>query len=158
MEKVSFRQAGVSSGYVDSVRECEQVYSPLTDEMFNLGQRIFDETKDSKFPLNPKEWVAWMRKMDFIAKPDHVIFGMPDKASEWWVSQVFEKFHKVLARHFDKRVYYAMNGKILDLANYDIPKYSELSQAQKSALDAGWTEAKANIRKFMQNNVVTERN
>ena len=141
----------ITSDYPSDVRAAEKVYKEnLTPEMFNLGQELSDLAEQQNIAFNPKQWAAWMRKAQIYEQEHRVIVRVQDKKWEFFLEYIFKLYHNLLAKHFNKKVYYAGSGRaILDKAGYDFMKYENLTPEQKAENDALWDEARRNIRAFL---------
>lgn len=151
MEKVDFTKGQQSQGsYAGSVQDAEAAMKKkLSPKMFNLGEQLHSLAVRGDV-FCPKLWASYAHNLDFLSREDGVIFGMTENPQDWYLRKVFESFHKHLARYFDKKIYYALDGKIMDYANYGVVKYGDLTDEQKKYADDSFQEAKANVRKYIQ--------
>lgn len=135
------------SEYLTEARATERVYGePLSYEMLTLGQELDNLADKHKQPFNPKAWVAWMRKAEIYQQSNRVIVRVPDRKYEFFIDYIFGFYHSLLAKHYNKKVYYAGHGReILDKAGYDLIRYENLSEEEKKYYDDGWAEVKRNI-------------
>lgn len=152
MDDSQFTTQGAAKDYGSIIRSMETVYEKaqycqkIPDNMFNLGVH-FD--KRFKEDFKTEAWFAWMRGCDYIEREDKIIIGCiaPVRNKYGWLNAVYEKFHRQLERHFEKPIYYGIDGKLYNLAGYEYPKNFDLATQ-------AFGEVKANMRAWAEKNKI----
>jgi hypothetical protein len=137
--------------YSAIVNQCEVIYGQqLPDDIFNLGADIAkNERCWGVVSFCPKTWTAWMRKAKLYETQDAVYIGIDGSQNRLWIDNIFKHFHSVIARHKDKKVFYRLDGKTLDIAGYGSKTYQDLTDEQKKYAEDCFAEARANVAKFI---------
>lgn len=132
------------SGYGEKVRYAEGIYKQnLNSKMYELGAVIHKSCETTQMPFDIYGWVAWMRKADYIDKGDKVIIGIPEETStsekSFFLQEIFKRYHSLIARALNSPIYYALNGKVYDYANYGVraekQKMTQALQEEQKIID-----------------------